>query len=127
MEQHDTDSDLVAQRRALIDLIAETRSRSIRVALFGSLLHRTDPDGLETDEQRSSNLRVLLDTVRWIDRVNKLTMSKEIAGERRSRGTFHHLFESTTGNHLGPDIDVFFVNKPDCQWDLGFNINVDID
>ena len=63
------DADLAKSRRALIDLIATTRARSVRVALFGSLLHRPDPDGAESAEEREAQVNVLIDTVRWIERV----------------------------------------------------------
>lgn len=69
------DSDITIQRRSLIDLVAETRSRSVRVALFGALLHRSDPDNLETEDEQSANLRVLIDTARWIERVHKIVSS----------------------------------------------------
>lgn len=67
-----SDADPMVARRGLIDLIAETRSRSVRVALFGALVHRPDPDGVETDAERDAHLRVLQDTVRWISRVADL-------------------------------------------------------
>lgn len=66
------DTDLIKERRALIDLIAEARSRSIRVALFGTQLHRPDPEERDTEQERASQLRVLLDTIRWIERTHLL-------------------------------------------------------
>ncbi|WP_425099478.1 hypothetical protein [Tropicibacter sp. S64] len=60
------------QRRALVDLVAESRSRAVRVALFGTLLHRPDPDGRERDADREHNLKVLKDTVRWLDRAHEI-------------------------------------------------------
>lgn len=57
-------------RRTLIDLIGESRSRAVRVALFGEMLYRPDPAGLEKDADRANSLKVLTDTVRWLDRTH---------------------------------------------------------
>jgi hypothetical protein len=65
-------TELHKARRELIDLVAETRSRAVRIALFGALLHRPDPDGNETEDERAKNLKVLLDTQTWIQRVADL-------------------------------------------------------
>ena len=70
-----TVSDAASARRLLIDLIAETRSRAVRVALFGALVHRPDPDGIDVDNE--GNLRVLLDTARWIERVASLVETQK--------------------------------------------------
>ncbi|MEL6464440.1 MAG: methyl-accepting chemotaxis protein [Pseudomonadota bacterium] len=49
----ETDSERFAQRRCAIDLIATTRARAIRSALFGSYLFRVNPLGPETVETRA--------------------------------------------------------------------------
>lgn len=78
--------DFIQGRRALIDLVAETRSRAVRVALFGTQLHRPDPDARETSDRRTKNLRVLVDTVDWIERVSELlTTGKDPWGELDAR------------------------------------------
>ena len=68
-------SDAASTRRFLIDLIAETRSRAVRIALFGTLVHRPDPNGIDVDNE--GNLRVLLDTARWIKRVALLVETRK--------------------------------------------------
>ncbi|MBP0481142.1 hypothetical protein [Sagittula salina] len=65
-------------RRALTDMIGESRFRAVRVALFAELLHRPDPDGLETDKDRAANLTVLQETVGWLERAQTiLTKQKD--------------------------------------------------
>ncbi|WP_299774513.1 methyl-accepting chemotaxis protein [uncultured Tateyamaria sp.] len=49
----ETDAERFAQRRAAIDLIATTRARAIRSALFGSYMFRVNPLGPETGEKRA--------------------------------------------------------------------------
>lgn len=49
----ETDAERFAQRRSAIDLIATTRARAIRSALFGSYLFRANPFGPETAETRA--------------------------------------------------------------------------
>ena len=65
-------NDLTAQRRTMIDLIATTRDRCVRVALFGAMLHRTNPDRETTEDERTHTAGVLVDTVNWIERVAAL-------------------------------------------------------
>ncbi|MEL6886291.1 MAG: methyl-accepting chemotaxis protein [Pseudomonadota bacterium] len=65
-------NDLTAQRRMMIDLIATTRDRCVRVALFGAMLHRTNPDRETTEAERTNSASVLMDTVNWIERVAAL-------------------------------------------------------
>jgi len=67
-----TQADPVRMRRELVDLIAEVRSRAVRVALFGTLIHRPDPQARDAAAERAANLRVLTDTARWIDRVRAI-------------------------------------------------------
>jgi len=62
------DTNLIQQRRQLIDQIAVTRARSIRVALFGTQLHRPDPEIELTEERRAEQVDVLLDTAHWLER-----------------------------------------------------------
>lgn len=65
-------------RRAVVDLVGESRSRAVRIALFGEMIYRPDPDGVETEEVRRNNLKVLLDTVRWVERAHLiLTTAKD--------------------------------------------------
>ncbi|WP_147104410.1 methyl-accepting chemotaxis protein [Tateyamaria sp. syn59] len=49
----ETDAERFAQRRSAIDLIATTRARTIRAALFGSYLFRVNPLGPEDAETRA--------------------------------------------------------------------------
>lgn len=60
------------ERRKIVDLIAEARSRAVRVALFGELLYRPDPASRETASERDSHLKVLIDTVGWLERTASL-------------------------------------------------------
>ncbi|WP_172839361.1 methyl-accepting chemotaxis protein [Tateyamaria omphalii] len=55
----ETDAERFAQRRLAIDLIATTRARAIRAALFGSYLFRVNPLGPE-DAERRAQWRVIL-------------------------------------------------------------------
>ncbi|WP_425073073.1 methyl-accepting chemotaxis protein [Sagittula sp. S175] len=64
-------------RRAMIDLVAESRSRAVRIALFGEMLHRPDPEGRETEAERANSLKVLLDTIRWLERAHGLLTTFE--------------------------------------------------
>lgn len=61
-----------AQWRALVDLISESRSKAVRVMLFGTLTHRPDPDGRETQADRDAYLDVLQETVRWLGRTHRI-------------------------------------------------------
>lgn len=49
----ETDAERFAQRRLAIDLIATTRARAIRSALFGSYLFRANPFGPEPADTRA--------------------------------------------------------------------------
>ncbi len=55
----ETDAERFAQRRSAIDLIATTRARAIRSALFGSYLFRVNPMGPEPADTRAHWLEVL--------------------------------------------------------------------
>lgn len=72
---HSEAGSRTAARRTMVDLLAEARSRAVRVALFGELLHRPDPDGRETTAERDNHLAVLIDTVAWIERTAQLVTS----------------------------------------------------
>ena len=61
--------DLLIERRSLIDLIATTRARAMRVAYFGTLLARPIPTNPEDDLTRQSYLNDLAGSVAALDRV----------------------------------------------------------
>ena len=63
------DAEFLKQRRALIDLFAEARSQTVRVAFFGTLLHRPNPDGDDGPGVRARQLELLAETISWIDRL----------------------------------------------------------
>lgn len=55
----ETDAERFAQRRLAIDLIATSRTRAIRSALFGSYLFRVNPISPETEDTRAQWLHML--------------------------------------------------------------------
>lgn len=54
-----TESELFAHRRSAIDLVATTRARAIRSALFGAYLFRTNPLVTDTQAQRAEWRKIL--------------------------------------------------------------------
>lgn len=73
----ETDAERFAQRRAAIDLIATTRARAIRSALFGSYLFRVNPLGPETAEKRTQWRAILNEQYEAIARSTALVQGSD--------------------------------------------------
>jgi hypothetical protein len=68
----DHGSDTFEDRRDVIDLIATVRARTIRVALFGTLLHRPNPRELEDANTRPERLAILREQIEVLHMVADL-------------------------------------------------------
>lgn len=62
-------SDRLPDRRNLIDKIAYSRARCVRIALLSQQLYRPDPDGVETQADRAGYLLVLKETLSHVQNV----------------------------------------------------------
>ena len=57
------------KRREFIDMVAVTRFRSIRIALYGTQLSQSDASLSLTSEDHGAQLAILQETVTWVERV----------------------------------------------------------
>ncbi|MBY5932849.1 hypothetical protein KUV51_07545 [Tateyamaria omphalii] len=73
----ETDAERFAQRRLAIDLIATTRARAIRSALFGSYIFRVNPLGPESAETRAHWRIVLREQYDAIERAAALVQGSD--------------------------------------------------
>ena len=75
-----TESELFAYRRKAIDLVATTRARAIRAALFGAYLFRTNPLGVEPEAQRAEWRKILRAQYDALDRARALVEGSDPDG-----------------------------------------------
>lgn len=77
----ETEEALFAHRRAAIDIIATTRARTIRAALFGSYLFRTHPRAPEDEETRVMWRRVLGEQADAVARAVSILHGRDPTGD----------------------------------------------
>ena len=73
--------DAHAARRVAIDLIATTRARAVRVALFGTLIHRPDPEQPVTRAIKEKYRAILQAEMDHLDRICALVEGQDPRGE----------------------------------------------
>jgi methyl-accepting chemotaxis protein-like sensor len=72
---------LFAQRRSAIDLIATSRARAIRSALFGGYLFRPNPIHPEDEGTRSNFRKILREQAAALTRSSELALGRDPKGE----------------------------------------------
>jgi len=82
-----------ARRRATIDIIATSRARAIRAALFGSYLFRTNPNHREDEGTRAGWRRVLK------EQADALARAAELVNGRDPNGTVPRNVCTWIGSH----------------------------